>query len=189
MDNVYENIDIPLGNSQFQIEHFITNELSPARAYRKIMLQIDSKLVALAEHEFRKKRRLCDLEEKQKKINNVRGVEINRIAIDIQEIKFYMQREEKLLQDCLIELNIYQNLLKKLPKFSREEFEFLEKDHWKKKFIHRAELETQLNGKPSIDTIEHLEKLGIQLTFTSDKKLRIEDTKPNAQITAPRRDI
>ncbi len=57
---------------------------------------------------------------------------------DLQKAKFYLDKEIKLIEDCLIEIKVYEKLLGDLPEYTREQFEAAELEYWKTRLLGDA---------------------------------------------------
>lgn len=179
--------DIPFGNSQFQIEQMVLNEETPERKYRKILLQLNGSLTALTEAKFRRKRAEIDLLELndnlQKETNNFNK---ERIKIDIEEKEVKLNNEIKFINDAVCECAIYYNQLKKLPSFSRKEFEQSEPIYWEKRLIKDALCEIQTTQRIDTATLKALNGIGIMPkkegnTLTFSKITNIEKSLKEAE--------
>lgn len=155
--------NVPFGNSIFQIEHFSRGNETPERAYRNCLLQLNQKIKALKECEFRRRRLDIDIQELSQKFEEAEGFEKKRIAIDIEEKKFYLNEEVKLIEDCYIEIRVYENILSQLPDFSREDFEKAESIYWEKKLLADMQKEVSSLGYVQKDTMQSLEQIGIKV--------------------------
>ena len=164
--NTYKNQfkNVPFGNSIFQITTFGHGQETPERQYRNCLLQLDKKLKALQECKFRRVRLEIDIEELRDKFineNNVYGK--RRIEVDIEEKTYCLESEIKLIEDALIEVAVYADILKKLPAFTREEFERAEAKYWKKRLLSDMENEVVSTGHVNHDTIKSLGQIGISV--------------------------
>lgn len=164
---------VPFGNSEFQIVNFIANEHTPERAVRKILLQVDKKKTAMAEHVFRQKERDIRRREIKKQLETVDGYEAERLVLELEKENYYSAREAKLVDDCLRELDIYKSLLAKLPTVNREQFEASELGYWTKRLISDAKRETMQTGRVQKDTLESLEKIGFEPKINQQGQLLI----------------
>lgn len=125
--------DIPFGNSKFQIENFIINAAyTPERAYRAIGLTMRAKIQALREAYYALKRQEVDIEEAQEKVasNYHTKWEKKRAAIDIEQKEEMKRDTKKLINDALAELSALYEVLKKMPRYTREQFEAGERKHF-----------------------------------------------------------
>lgn len=176
--------NVPFGDSIFQIVNFISNEYTPERSYRKILLQLDKKNKAMMECKFRRKRREIDILEIEKKLQNANEFEKMRLEIDKEEAEYYLESEIKLIEDCIIEIKTYEKLLEQFPDFSRNDFEKSEYGYWKKRLIKDAECQINSMGTVSEGTIKALGQIGIKgiqkndqgnLIIFEDKEFKIND--------------
>lgn len=135
--------DIPFENSRFQTEHFVINAaLTPERAYRAIGLRMHNRLRALQEAKFSRLRQDVDIDEARAKLQSltVNKFDKRRAEIDIQEKQAARSFTDKLINDAVAELNVLYRYFKKLPRYSREQFEAGEEEYFNKS------LTRQLNG-------------------------------------------
>lgn len=125
--------DIPFENSQFQTEHFVINAaLTPERAYRAIGLRMHNRLRALREAQFSRAREDVDIDEARAKIRDPKTSEFDkrRAGIDIEEKLASRPFTDKLINDALAELNVLYAHFKRLPRYTRQQFEGAEKDYF-----------------------------------------------------------
>lgn len=155
--------NVPFGNSIFQIEKFSRGLETPERTYRNCLLQLNQKIKSLKECEFRRKRLEIDIEEIDEKLQKAEGFEKQRLDIDREEKQFHLDEEIKLIEDCCIEIKVYENILNQLPDFTREEFEKGEAIYWEKRLLADMKREVLSLGCVAKDTIESLEKIGIEV--------------------------
>lgn len=138
-DNIIQEIeeaffDIPFENSQFQTEHFVINAaLTPERAYRAIGLRMSNRLRALQEAKFSRLREDVDIDELRAKLEDTELsiFDRRRAEIDIQQKLSNRNYIDKLINDAIAELNVLYFHFKRLPKFTREQFEANEKAYFK----------------------------------------------------------
>lgn len=143
-DNVLKELeqafwDIPFENSAFQTEAFvIAAQVTPERAYRSIGLQMYSKLTAL-------KAGLV-----QRQLQEIRIDEINylieqpectvfdrrRLIIERDGILDSFTWADKLRDDAIVELELLYSHFRKFPKYTRQQFESAEKNHFEQ-LMHR----------------------------------------------------
>jgi hypothetical protein len=125
--------DIPFENSQFQTENFvIAAQVTPERAYRSIGLRIHSKIQAVLEAKHGRAKEDIDIEELQAKIDNPDTSEFDRRRAQL-DIDFKLANRpytDKLMNDALTELNILYAHFQKLPRYTREQFELGEREHF-----------------------------------------------------------
>ena len=153
---------VPFGNSAFQIQHIIANEHTAERAYRTVLLQYDSKMKALKECSFRRKRVEVDIEEINEKMKSASGFDAKRLEIDLEEKAYALEAELKLIEDCMIELKVYEDIINGLPEFTRKDFERAELEYWKTRLLHDAELEYNSTGVIGVGTLQSLDKIGVK---------------------------
>ena len=125
--------NIPFENSAFQTENFvIAASITPERAYRSIGLRLSSRLRALQEAKFGAMREQIDIEELQAKIDNpdTSSFDRRRAEIDIMEKLSNRPFTQKLINDAVTECNVLWAHLQKFPKYTRDEFEAGEKEHF-----------------------------------------------------------
>ena len=154
---------VPFGMSVYQIETFNRGQETPERLYRNCLLQLNQKIRALKECEFRRKRYEIDLEEIDEKIGTADGFERRRLEIDREEKIFDLDGEIKLIEDCYIECRTYVSVLDGLPEFTREEFENAEGVYWERKLLNDARREVLSGGRVGGDTMEALEQIGVMV--------------------------
>jgi hypothetical protein len=185
----YENIlqeiekdfmDIPFGNSLFQIKHFILNTAeTPERIYRTIGLQMHSKITFLKDAYYTKEEKLIDLEELEYNLKKEESsFERRRIELKIKKTKDGLMYSEKTINDAVKELDYYYNIYKKMPKFTNEEFEKAEFEYYSKNLHKQAvgltgALESLYNMGLALDDKGNLIKHG-NLLQTDDISKKIE---------------
>lgn len=133
--------DIPFENSAFQTEAFvIAASITPERAYRAIGIRMHSKINALHEAKFNLMKQEVDIEELQEKINdpNTSSFDKRRAEIDIMQKRITRKYTQKLIHDAITELNVLYKHFKKLPKFTREEFEAGERLHFEQRLTRQV---------------------------------------------------
>lgn len=118
--------DIPFGNSKFQMEAFIiAANITPARAYRSIGMQMHVLLTHFKDLQYQKKLQNIKIEELQHKVNDesLNIFERKRAQIELEKITEENKWATKLLNDSLVELNFYYEHFKAMPQYTREQFE------------------------------------------------------------------
>ena len=155
--------NVPFGNSVFQIEHFSRGAETPTRTYRNCLLQLHQKYKALKECEFRRKRLEIDIDEIKAKSAITTEFEQRRLEIDVEEKQFNLDEEIKLIEDCIVEIKTYENILNQLPDFSRTDFEKAEGVYWEKKLLNDARLQIMSLGYIAQDTQQSLKQIGINV--------------------------
>lgn len=145
--NVLEEIqhaffDIPFENSQFQTEAFVIGaQVTPERAYRAIGLRMNSKIQALLEAKYGRAKEDIDIEELQEKIDNPETNKFDRRRAEL-EVQFKLSNRaytDKLINDAITELNILYKHFKALPRYTREQFELGEREHFEIKLSRQLE--------------------------------------------------
>lgn len=134
--------DIPFENSDFQNRAFVVaSQQTPGRAYRAIGLRMFAKIRSIKEYLIQKERNELDIEEKQEKINagNINRFDKRRLELDIMQITEGFKWSEKLLNDALRELSCLHVEFKRMPKYTREQFENEESAHYHAR-LERARL-------------------------------------------------
>ena len=173
------DIDIPFGNSVYQIKTFMA-EKTPERQYRNAALQLRQKYIAMKECEFRRKRFEIDIAEIQEKLlSKATTFETQRLRVDLEEKQFLLDNEIKLIKDCLIEIAVYRQILKTLPKFNREDFEKAEPKYWKNRLISDAEREVVGTGMVGPGTLKSLEQVGIVVGRNEKGQIAYQETNEN----------
>ena len=159
----FSDIDIPFGYSVYQIKTLMAKE-TPERQYRNAALQLRQKIIAMKDCEWRRKRFEIDIAEIQEKLlSKTDTFEGQRLQVDLEEKQFLLGNEIKLIKDCLIEIAVYREILKTLPKFSRQDFEKAEPVYWKNRFLADAKREVIGTGTIGAGTIKGLEQVGIMV--------------------------
>ena len=173
------DIDIPFGNSVYQIKTFMA-EKTPERQYRNAALQLRQKYIAMKECEFRRKRFEIDIAEIQEKLlSKTNTFETQRLRVDLEEKQFLLDNEIKLIKDCLIEIVVYRQILKTLPKFNREDFEKAEPKYWKNRLISDAEREVVGTGTVGPGTLKSLEQVGVVMGRNEKGQIAYQETNEN----------
>ena len=87
---------------------------------------------ALQEAKFGAAKEDIDIEELEAKIAdpNTNNFDRRRYTIDIQQKLSNRPFTAKLINDAIVECNVLYNHFKKIPKYTRDEFESGEKDHF-----------------------------------------------------------
>lgn len=155
--------NVPFGNSQFQIINFISNQATPERTYRNVLLQLNQKLNTMQESYFRRKRKQIDIEETKNKMQSAEGFELSRFEIDLEETEYQLENEIKLIEDCIIEIKTYEKILEQLPDVSRDEFETSERLYWEKRLIQNALAEVKAAGRVEKGTLQALNQINIDI--------------------------
>lgn len=137
--------DIPFENSDFQNSMFVVAaQQTPARAYRAIGLRMFAKIRAIKELGFGRRLEEIDIAEKQAKIDDPATPHFDKLRAQVEIDKALDQRAwtDKLLNDALKELGCLYNEFKKLPSYTREQFEEEERIHFQMKLERQAQGQT-----------------------------------------------
>ena len=131
-DDFYErSSEIPFGNSDFQCQKLVIDQhTEPTRAYRQILLEMNSLIEALQESHFKHQEQLIDESEWLEKLESADKFERKRIELKLEKNKLGIKKSEKLIKDALHSLSIYNERLKLFPKYTRQEFENQEQKHF-----------------------------------------------------------
>lgn len=156
--------DIPFENSAFQTENFvIAASITPERAFRNIGLRMMNKIQALRGAKYTRLEAVIDIEEMDEKIvsGNLDKYEIRREKLKRQKIKDEIPYADKLINDALVELNILYKHFKALPKYTREEFEAGEHQHYtlrlERDLVESATQQSLTNMKKDIENLLQIE--------------------------------
>lgn len=159
---------IPFGNSAFQIVNFVAKEHNPERGLRKVLLEMQTKIVALEEAQIRRKRLDVDLREIEHKLKKAKRFDRERLEIDREERLMRVGYEDKLIEDAMIEVGIYFSLYEQLPAITREQFELAEQTYWPARLLHEARLQIKQFGAVEKGTLDSLERIGIETSKEAD---------------------
>lgn len=167
------SIEIPFGNSEFQnINTVLAGELTQARAYRHCLLRLNDRLTALREYYYNSQLDDIDIEELEYKLTKEENeFEKRRLKINIEHKKINREKSKKFVFDCKKEIETLYNAFKKLPKFTRLEFEAQEREHFELK--HTQNLVNGMKFGGSAGVAKALSNMGIN----ADRK--IEEFKQN----------
>lgn len=168
---------VPFGNSQFQIKYFIDGQEGTARRARTIILQLDRKIKALKECEFRRERINIDIDEIKEKLDRysrhpsgVTNYDKRRLDLELREKEWTLQSELKLIDDAMVEIQTYLSLLEELPELkSRIDFEKKEFEYWVKRLTDDATREYVSTRTISVGTIKALNQIGFNVIHNEDK--------------------
>ena len=138
--------DIPFGNSDFQNNRFIKDaQYTPCRGYRALGLKIMSRIKSLNEARFSLKKLGIDVEELEHKISKEKNwltgnrFQLRRYEIDLEEKQSSLNYTEKLVNDAIHECKMLWKEIIKFPKFTREQFEAEEMEHFKIRLQRQVE--------------------------------------------------
>lgn len=180
--------DIPFENSAFQTEAFvIASQITPERAYRAIGLRMHAKLRALNEAKFGRMRQQIDLDEINYKLENENLSPFDRRREELKKVELLSHNNwtNKLINDAISELNILYKHFRKLPKYTREQFEQGEKIHFEQR-LNRQVLglegakESLINIKEDIPALTHYqEKVAFLEDLSSENLTELVKSLPN----------
>ena len=128
--------DIPFENSAFQTKAFVVaGQLTPGRAYRTLGLGMLSKVRVVQAHMVNVERVAIKKERLSRKIRKAKpgGCKQRLLTLDLRELTQGDRWGEKLLNDALHDLNTMYTEFKKIPKYTREQFEAEERTHFTQK--------------------------------------------------------
>ena len=125
--------DIPFENSAFQNQFFIeAAQITPARAYRALGLRLRAKIKAVKHARNESDLRQVDRDEFEDKLTDpdVNEFDKRRARIEIRKIDEEELEQQKLINDALVDITTTYQLLQKYPKYTREQFENEERQHF-----------------------------------------------------------
>ena len=133
IEDVYKlSLEIPFGNSEFQNLNFvIEGEITPARMLRHCLLRLNERITALRDAYYTLELEDIDIEELKEHLElTTNKFEKRRLSIKIEQKKVNRISTDKLIKDCLIEIETLYTAYSKLPKYTRKEFESEERKHF-----------------------------------------------------------
>lgn len=174
--------DIPFENSAFQTEQFvIAAQITPERAYRSIGLRLHSRLQALKEAKYNAMREEIDIEELQEKIAdpNTNKFDRRRAEIEIEQKIANRPFTQKLINDAVQECNVLYKHFQALPKFTREQFEKGEKQHFTLRLNRAVQgiqgaQESLVNMEKDMPTLLEYEQETLQLMLQQQQQQQLE---------------
>lgn len=183
IENAY--FDIPFANTDFQCENFvIANAITPARAYRIIGLQIQTLLEAVQESKYSERIRQIDVMELEEKLNDpsISKYEKMRDEIKLEKLKRPDRWHQKMINDTIRQLNLYYAHFKRLPKYTREQFEqqeqlYFEQSQRRQMLGITGAKEAIMNMVDDKKTIEQFEKAWMELPENKKHELLDQVTK------------
>jgi hypothetical protein len=174
--------DIPFGNTSFQTKAFVMAAgITPERSYRAIGLQMLNGLNNIRSAIYHQRKSQIDIDEKREKLNDpeISIWEKKRIELDLEFSDTTSKYNEKLLNDSIIELNLMYSEFKKLPKFTREQFENAEYNYF------TQSLERQARGIVGpVESLINMREDAPALSLYKEKLLQLEklDTETLEQL-------
>lgn len=152
-----------LGNSKFQMEHFVINKhQTKGRAYRQAILELRERYTALRKARLARKKIEAEinlLEEKFKKQTNDNKKVI--ISCEIEDKRIDLEDQVKLINDSIEMCNFLYSGISKMGSVSSEEFEKEEHRYWAERLIQDAKLSVLSTGVIKSDIAESLKAIGI----------------------------
>lgn len=182
-------LEIPFENSDFQNDFFVLkSNYTPGRAYRSLLLRLSAKIQALQEARYNLEKEQIDIEESQFKLeheaDNLSPFEKRRIELELKRHQEKADYLEKLVYDAVHEVQHLYAIFQKFPKYTREQFEKEEKEHFQIKLgrsvagINGAlDSLTVIDNNPDVvgsKELEELEKLLLEPTTNEKDVLQIE---------------
>lgn len=144
--------DIPFENSDYQNQAFvITAQITPARAYRSIGLKMMAKIQAIEELKFNRKKEDIDIIRHKKTLKSWFTTSYKRqmAVIELEHIAQQRRWGDKLLNDAIHELNYLYAEFCKYPRYTREQFEAQECEH----FSMRMKKQIEACGNGAVESL------------------------------------
>lgn len=173
--------DIPFENSNFQNEAFVlASQITPERAYRALGLRMHAKLQALRQNLFAERKRDIQLGELREKLESpdVSKWDKLRAQVEIEEIESSISFTEKLKNDAVVELESLYKHFKALPRYTREQFEAAEHNHFHEKLMRQASgvngaAESLINMREDIRALTQYEQQVMALSAADSQTLEM----------------
>lgn len=127
--------DVPFENSAYQNKVFVlAAQHTPARAYRALGLRMLSKINAIKELKYKRQLEEVEIDELNEVITDSISTSFakRRAQIEIDYKLDGHNYSNKLLNDAVTELDLLYLEFKKYPKYTREQFEAEEVEHFTK---------------------------------------------------------
>lgn len=162
------SLEIPFGNSEFQNLNFVINgEITPARMLRHCLLRLNDRISALRETYYNIELEKIDLEEMQEKLEvESNKFEKRRLTIKIEQKKVNRISTDKLIKDCMVEIETLYTAYSKLPKYTREEFELEERKHFELLLTRDAYF--NLNSSSASGQLQSLDAMNSDCSLLED---------------------
>lgn len=132
---------IPFGNSAFQNINFIKNiKMSDTRAYRDMLLRVNDRIRACKEAIYSIRKEDIDILELKEKIDNPETSKFDkmRAEIDLEQKLENRAYTEKLFKDAEEEIKTLYCEIRKMPDFTREQFEAGEREYFELSLTKQA---------------------------------------------------
>lgn len=177
--------DIPFANTDFQCEAFvIAAQITPARAYRSIGLQLQAILTDLNNIKYAQKLKEIEMLELQEQINNPDTPKFERMKAEIKLEQLQSKNiwNEKLVSDQIHQANLYYKHFKAFPKYTRSQFEKEEPLYFEQSLRRQilgisGAKESIMNMIDDRQTIENFEQMLLDVPEDQKEKLLQEITK------------
>lgn len=153
--------DIPFGNTGYQTKAFVMGAaITPERMYRTIGLQILSIMNGINNSIYQMKLNDIERQEDLEKLNSpdLNNFEKQKLQLKINNQIDNSKFNQKTLNDSINELNILYIEFKRLPKFTREQFEAAEENYFTQSLERQARgisgpIEALINMKEDVPAI------------------------------------
>jgi len=143
-------LQIPFGNSKYQIDGIVAESQTPERAYRNLLLNFEQRFLDLKRASINRRKQENKIKQLQKQVTiESDTLKQEALLLEIEEIATGFEYENKLAADCIEELKYMQSMIEQLPEYSREDFEAAEKRYF----------ELKNSGKVSFSLVENI-KIG-----------------------------
>jgi hypothetical protein len=142
-------LNIPFGNSKWQIDSIVAEAQTPERAYRALLLNFESRFNDLKSGSINRRKQENKVKQLQKQADTeLDELKREALLLEIEEIVTNFEYENKLASDCIEELKYIQGMIEKMPEYSRAEFEAAEAGHF----------ELRQTNKPNFQLVENIKK-------------------------------
>ena len=147
-------LQIPFGNSKYQIDSIVAESQTPERAYRALLLNFEKRFNDLKSGSINRRKQEVKIKQ-LKRDSDIEQDEFKKelMLLEIEEIATVFEYENKLAADCIEELRYMQSMIEKMPEYSRADFEAAEKGHF----------ELRATGKPNLQLAENIKNGQIKL--------------------------
>ena len=176
-DLLEEFEEVPMGNSDYQDDHFTPGQESDSRRYRQCLLVLKECADNLHFARCSKIKHDIDLEEIDYKTNLLLdksdktpedGFQLRRYKVEREEKEYQFLTSVQLINDLVHRAEKWYKRKLELPKFTREEFEKEERASYKKRLLSDASDDFKTSIGVSKGVVKSLREIGIDLT--KDKK-------------------
>jgi ASC-1-like (ASCH) protein len=128
-------LDIPFENSDFQNRAFVmAAQQSVARGYRAVGLRMFEKIRAIKKHLLEKERKQIQKAAINAQLDDsssdLSEFERRQLEVDLKELSLDDSWDAKLLHDAMQEITCLYSEFKKMPRYTREQFEQEEEAHF-----------------------------------------------------------